>query len=280
MMDKAKFDYLRDFLKRRSGLVLEEAKAYLLETRMFPVLRQHDIASLEALADCVKQDEHGQVALDVIHAMTTNESLFFRDKYPFEALRKLILPEMESALPAFSRINIWSAACSRGQEPYSIAMTALQSLPSANRRVRITATDLDRVILQYAEEGRYSQMEVQRGLPIQLLVRHFDQHGEAWQIRDEVRSLVSFRYANLISDALKRDLGTADPFHVVFCRNVLIYFDPEERQRVIDRIADVMAPGAYLLTGAAETVQGVRSSWEMVGFENRRLWKLVEIGGN
>jgi len=273
-MNKAKFDYIRDFLRRRSGLVLDESKAYLLETRMFPVMKQHVLDSLDKLADVVRRDENGAVALDAVHAMTTNESLFFRDKYPFDALHDLILPEWEKQLPAFAKVNIWSAACSRGQEPYSIAITALQSMSSANRRVRITASDLDQLILQYAREGKYTQMEVQRGLGIQQLVRYFDQHGEVWQIRDEIRNLVSFRYANLISDQLKHDLGVTEPFHVVFCRNVLIYFDPEERQHVIDRIASNMIPGGYLLTGAAETVKGVRSSWEVVSFAGRRLWKL------
>jgi len=275
-MDKTKFKYIRDFLRRRSGLVLDESKAYLLETRMFPVMKQHNLDSLDELADAVRREENGSIALDAVHAMTTNESLFFRDKYPFEALKNHIFPELEKKLSAFGKVNIWSAACSRGQEPYSIAMTAIQSMSSANRRVRITASDLDRLILQYAEEGKYTQMEVQRGLSIQQLVRHFDQHDEVWKIRDEIQSLVTFCYANLISDSLKHDLGINDPFHIVFCRNVLIYFDPEERKHVIDRIASVMVPGGYLLTGAAETVKGVHSCWEVVNFEGRRLWKLSE----
>jgi len=140
--------------------------------------------------------------------------------------------------------------------------------------VRIIASDLDQLILQYAKEGKYTQMEVQRGLSIQQLVRHFDQHDEEWKIRDEIRNLVTFRYANLISDKLTHDLGATEPFHIVFCRNVLIYFDPDERQHVIDRIASNMVPGGYLLTGAAETVKGIRSSWEVVNFSGRRLWKL------
>jgi chemotaxis protein methyltransferase CheR len=273
-MDKARFEYIRDFLRRRSGLVLDESKAYLLETRMFSVMKQHDLDSLDALADAIRRGEESAVALDAVHAMTTNETLFFRDKYPFDALQQHIFPELEKRLSAFDKVNIWSAACSKGQEPYSIAMTAIQSLSNANRRVRITASDLDREILKYAEEGKYTQMEVQRGLPIQQLVRYFDQHDEAWKIRDELRNLVTFRYANLISDTLLHDLGVNGSFHVVFCRNVLIYFDPEERMRVIDRIASAMAPEGYLITGAAETVKGIDSRWEVFNFEGRRLWRL------
>ncbi|HKJ84272.1 MAG TPA: protein-glutamate O-methyltransferase CheR [Mariprofundaceae bacterium] len=273
-MDEARFNYIRDFLRRRSGLVLDEAKAYLLETRMFPVMKQHGLDSLNALANAVQRDENGEIALDAVHAMTTNESLFFRDKYPFEALREHIFPELEERLGPYDRVNIWSAACSKGQEPYSIAMTAIQSLSNANRRVRITASDLDRQILQYAETGKYTQMEVQRGLAIQQLVRYFDQQGEMWRIRDEIRNLVSFQYANLISDALLQDLDVNGSFHVVFCRNVLIYFDPEERKHVIDRIAHAMVPGGYLITGAAETVKGVHSDWEIFSFSGRRLWRL------
>ncbi len=273
-MHKTNFSYIQGFLKRKSGLILEEAKAYLLETRMFPVLKQHSLGSLDELADAVRRNENGPLAVDAVHAMTTNESLFFRDKYPFEALRQLIFPELEKKLATYEKLRIWSAACSKGQEPYSIAMTALQSIPNAARRVCITASDLDREVLASAEAGTYTQMEVQRGLPVQQLVRYFEQHGEAWRVRDELRALVSFRQANLISDSLSADLKNPGPFHTVFCRNVLIYFDPDERLHVIDRIARLMAPNAYLITGAAETVKGVHSSWKAVIFQGRRIWQL------
>ena len=174
-MNKTNFAYIQGFLKRKSGLVLEEAKAYLLETRMFPVLKQHHLDSLDELASAVRRNENGPLAVDTVHAMTTNESLFFRDKYPFEALRQLIFPEFEKKLPAYEKLRIWSAACSKGQEPYSIAMTALQGVANATRRVCITASDLDRQILASAEAGIYTQMEVQRGLPVQQLVRYFEQ---------------------------------------------------------------------------------------------------------
>ena len=206
--------------------------------------------------------------------MTTNEPLFSRDTSPFKALRQLILPQIADKTPVHEKINIWSAACSKGQEPYSIAMTAVKSVPNVNRRVRITASDIDHKVLKQAETGIYTQMEVQRGLPVQMLVRYFEQHQEQFRVRDELRSLVRFQHANLISDNLSFDLKPEGAFHVVFCRNVLIYFSPEERARVIDRIARLMAPGGYLITGAAENVSGARSQWDAVSFNGRRLWQL------
>lgn len=265
---------MSDFLKRSSGLVLDESKRYLLETRLFPLLKQHAIDSLDSLAMMVMRDESGKLAEDVVHAMTTNETLFFRDKYPYDALREMILPELSKSLPASSRINIWSAACSKGQEPYSIAMTVMQALPGANSRVSVTATDLDRNVLNYAEQGSYTQMEVQRGLPVQMLVSFFEQDGEQWRVNKKLRHMVNFRRANLISPTLAGELASDSPFHVVFCRNVLIYFDPQQRAKVIDGIASVTRPGGYLITGAAEGVSGARSRWQAVLYQGRRLWQL------
>ena len=274
MMKDASFRYLSDFLKRHSGLIVDEGKRYLLETRLTPLLKQPGLHHLDELTDRLRRDERAGIAVDTLQAMTTNETLFFRDNYPFEVLRQLILPQVVDALPTHEKIHIWSAACSKGQEPYSIAMTAVKSVPNVNRRVRITASDIDHKVLKAAETGIYTQMEVQRGLPVQMLVRYFEQHHEHWRVRDELRSLVSFRHANLISDNLSFELKPEGAFHVVFCRNVLIYFSPEERARVIDRIARVMAPGGYLITGAAENISGASSQWEAVSFNGRRLWKL------
>jgi chemotaxis protein methyltransferase CheR len=277
MMKDASFRYLADFLKRHSGLIVDGGKRYLLETRLTPLLKQHDLGNLDALVDRLQRDEQADIAVDTIQAMTTNETLFFRDNYPFEVLQQLILPEISRTLPVHEKIHIWSAACSKGQEPYSIAMTAVKSVPNVNRRVRITASDIDRKVLLQAEEGVYTQMEVQRGLPVQMLVRYFEQHQEHWRVRDELRSLVRFRHANLISNNLSFDLRPDGAFHIVFCRNVLIYFSPEERARVIDRIASTMAPRGYLITGAAENVSGAASQWDAVSFNGRRLWQLKSI---
>lgn len=273
-MNTTSFQYIADFLRRQSGLILEDSKQYLLESRLTPLLKQHDLRDLDALAEKVRSDERGGLAVDITQAMTTNETLFFRDKYPFDALRQMILPQLADRIAPHEKIHIWSAACSKGQEPYSIAMTAVQSLPQVNRRVRITATDIDHKVLADAQAGLYSQMEVQRGLPVQMLVRHFEQVREQWRIRDEMRSFVSFRQANLISDKLAYELRPEGVFHVVFCRNVLIYFSPEERARVIDRIARMMAPDGYLIMGAAENVSGAHSRWEGLTFEGRRIWQL------
>jgi len=273
-MTDREFKYMSSFLLKTSGIVVSEDKMYLLRSRMQPLLRKHKIASLDLLAQQVRQNERGALAHAVVDAMTTNETLFFRDQYPYEALKTLIFPEIVHSKGAGKRINIWSAASSRGQEGLSIALTAMESVPQSDRRVRIVGTDLSDEALAYASEGLYTQMEVQRGMPVKLLIRFFNQEGTNWRVCPELKSMLTFKKGNLVSDQLAGVVRPHGPFDIVFLRNVLIYFTVDERKRVIDRIASNMVKGGYLITGATEVAQGVRSKWEMVNFKNKRLWKL------
>jgi chemotaxis protein methyltransferase CheR len=195
---------------------------------------------------------------EVAEAMTTNESFFFRDKLPFEHFRDTIMPALLAARPSHRRIRIWCAAAATGQEPYSLAMILREMGPQvAGRPVEIVATEFSTQVLEKAKSGIFSQFEVQRGLPIQLLIKYFDQVGDTWQINPDVRAMVQFRAFNLLHDFTH--LGS---FDLVFCRNVLIYFDQETKIRVLDRTARIMAHDGYLVLGAAETVVGLSDSFK------------------
>lgn len=273
-MDDMDFNYIQSFLLKRSGLVLNSDKKYLLDTRLQPLARKHALADIKALIQAVRRDENGTLALAVIDAMTTNETLFFRDQYPYEALKTLIFPELHMKKGMRGPIKIWSAASSRGQEAVSIAISAIESMPNAEKHVRILGTDLSKEALAYAKAGVYTQMEVQRGMPVKQLIRFFQQDGVNWRLTSELKHMLHFESANLVADGVVHQAKAKGPFDIVFLRNVLIYFSVDERKRVIDRVARCMNPGGYLITGAAEIVEGIQSRWESVMFKGKRLWKL------
>lgn len=248
------FDYLRKFLRDRSGLVLAIEKQYLAESRLLPLARRNGMSTLDELIERLRNRTPTPLATQVIEAMTTNETFFFRDKIPFDHFRDTIMPGLSAARAREKRIRIWCTAASTGQEPYSLAMV-LKSMGSAIAayRIDIVATDLSSDVLEKAKAGIYSQFEVQRGLPVQTLVKFFDQVGENWQLAPELRSMVQFRPLNLLNDFSA--LGT---FDVVFCRNVLIYFDQENKIALLNRIARQMPGDGFLVLGAAETVIGLK----------------------
>jgi chemotaxis protein methyltransferase CheR len=252
------FDYLRQLLRTRSGLVLSAEKQYLAESRLLPVARKHGFASLTELVAKLKTAATAPLGTDVVEAMTTNESFFFRDKVPFDHFRDTIMPALMAARAREKRLRIWCTACATGQEPYSLAMS-LKSLGAAlaGWRIEIIGTDLSNEVLAKAKAGIYSQFEVQRGLPIQLLVKFFAQVGEAWQIAPEIRGMVHFRPLNLLKDF--SPLGT---FDLVFCRNVLIYFDQPTKIDVLNRLAKQMPSDGFLVLGAAETVVGLTDGFK------------------
>jgi chemotaxis protein methyltransferase CheR len=252
------FDYLRKFLRDRSGLVLAIEKQYLAESRLLPLARRNGMSTLDELIERLRNRTPTPLATQVIEAMTTNETFFFRDKIPFDHFRDTIMPGLLAARAREKRIRIWCTAASTGQEPYSLAMV-LKSMGSAIAayRIDIVATDLSSDVLEKAKAGIYSQFEVQRGLPVQTLVKFFDQVGENWQLAPELRSMVQFRPLNLLNDFSA--LGT---FDVVFCRNVLIYFDQENKIALLNRIARQMPGDGFLVLGAAETVIGLTEAFK------------------
>jgi len=254
------YDYLRKFLKERSGLSLSADKQYLVESRLLPIARRKGVPSLSELIQKIRDAGNEALAIDVVEAMMTNESLFFRDKIPFDHFNDTIIPALLQARTNQRRIRIWCAAASGGQEPYSLAM-ALKEMGSAlaGWRIEILATDLSLEVLEKAKAGIYSQFEVQRGLPIQMLVKYFTQVGEMWQIAPEIRAMIQYRPFNLL-----HDFSQLGRFDVVFCRNVLIYFDQPTKIGVLDRMSRIIEPDGYLVMGAAETVVGLTTSFKPV----------------
>ena len=247
------FDFLRRMLKERSGLVLSAEKDYLLESRLLPLARRHGMTSLGELVTRLRQPGTVSLAIAVTEAMTTNETFFFRDRIPFDHLRDTMLPALVAARAREKRIRIWCTAAASGQEPYSIAMMLKGLGAQLNGfRIDILATDLSADVTERAKAGLYSQFEVQRGLPIQLLVKHFSKNGDAWEISPELRAMVQFRTLNLLND-----FSPLGQFDIVFCRNVLIYFDQPTKVGVLERIARQMPDDGFLTLGAAETVVGL-----------------------
>jgi chemotaxis protein methyltransferase CheR len=246
------YEYLRKLLKDHSGLDLSADKQYLIESRLLPLSRKCGVAGISELVQKMKGGSASIIA-QVVEAMTTNETFFFRDKVPFDHFRDSIMPEMLKARAGRKSIRIWCAAGSTGQEPYSLAMALKEmSAVTAGWRIEIIATDLSQEVLEKSKAGIYSQFEVQRGLPIQLLVKYFKQTGEFWQINADIRAMVQHRQLNLLHDFSQ--LGV---FDIIFCRNVLIYFDQDTKINIFNRLAKTMEADGFLVLGAAETVVGL-----------------------
>jgi len=254
------YDFLRKCLKERSGLVLSAEKQYLVESRLLPVARKAGLGGLRELVAALKHDGDEALMAKVVEAMTTNETFFFRDKTPFEHFRSTVLPALFAARRATRIIRVWCAAASTGQEPYSLAMVLNEMAGDvAGWRIELFATDLSNEVLEKARAGIYSQFEVQRGLPIQLLIKYFARTGDMWQIAPEIRAMVRFQQLNLLADCTR--LGI---FDLIFCRNVLIYFDQQTKTAVLNRLGRAIAGDGYLVLGAAETVIGLTDSFKTV----------------
>lgn len=245
------FQFLSTFLKQRSGLALTADKEYLLESRLQPIARARSLNDISGIVFELKKPTSSALATEVVEAMTTNESLFFRDGKPFDYMKQALLPMLRRQAESKKKLRIWSAASSTGQEPYSIALTILEepaSPPGWN--YEIIATDLAQKVIDRAKEGVYSQFEVQRGMPIQLLVKYFTQTGDTgWQLKENVRSMVKFQIQNLLED-----FGRLGKFDLVFCRNVLIYFDEPAKNDIVRRIVNIMEPGGVLIIGGTESI--------------------------
>ena len=246
------YEYLRKFLKDNSGLDLSADKHYLIESRLLPVARKFGVPGIAELVQKLKAGSPS-IANQVIEAMTTNETFFFRDKAPFDHFRDTVMPEILRARAGRRSVRIWCAAGSTGQEPYSLAMCLKEmGAALAGWRVEILATDLSLEVMEKSKAGLYSQFEVQRGLPIQMLVKYFKQVGEFWQISPEIRAMVQHRQVNLL-----RDFSQLGIFDVIFCRNVLIYFDQDTKIDIFRRLAKSTESDGFLALGAAETVVGL-----------------------
>jgi len=265
------YAYLRKLLKECSGLDLSADKQYLVESRLLPLARKSGLPGIPELVQKMKSGA-GALIAEVVEAMTTNETFFFRDKIPFDHLKETVIPALVQARAARRSLRVWCAACSTGQEPYSIAMCLKAAGPAlAGWRTEIVATDLSPAVLEKSRTGIFSQFEVQRGLPIQMLVKYFTQAGEFWQLNADIRAMVQHRQLNLLQDF--SHLGT---FDIIFCRNVLIYFDQDTKAGIFGRLARMLEPDGVLALGAAESVVGTTNAFKPCP-QRRGLYRLNAV---
>jgi chemotaxis protein methyltransferase CheR len=254
------FTYISQLVRQQAAIVLEPGKEYLVEARLAPLARAEGNDTIAELVTGLQSDRTGRLAAKVVDAMTTNETLFFRDGHPFETLRNVVLPELIKARRETGRLSIWCGASSSGQEPYTLAMVLQEVLADRpGMSASVLATDVNEEMLRRTDEGCYSQLEVNRGLPIAMLVKHFDRAGTQWQAKASLRAMIETRAVNLAAPL--PPLGT---FDLVFMRNVLIYFDTETKRSVLDQVRRVLRPDGYLFLGAAETTLTIDDTWERI----------------
>jgi len=268
----AEFDYVRTLIRERAGIALEPGKEYLVESRLDPLARLEGFPTLTHFISSLKTSPlAGSLHHKVVQAMTTNETSFFRDVRPFEVLKTLVLPELVAKRSAQRALNFWCAAASTGQEPYTVAMVMREALPTLlpTWNVRFIATDISTEVLARAIQGRYSQLEVNRGLPASLLVKYFQQEGSEWQIKAEIRRMVEFREINLTEP-----WSTLPPMDVVFMRNVLIYFSVETKKSILAKVRQLLKPGGFLFLGSSETTLNLDDGFDPVPADRTACYRL------
>jgi chemotaxis protein methyltransferase CheR len=265
------FDMIRKLLHDRSAILLDSDKQYLVESRLAPILRQRNLGSIGELVAQLRSDPGNGLCRQIVEAMVTTESSFFRDHHPFEALRKVAVPDLISRRREERRLNIWCAASSHGQEPYSTAIMLREHFPElASWNVSLMASDISREVLARARAGRYNQIEVNRGLPAALLLKHFEQHGTDWQLKLPIRNMVDFQELNLA-----RPWPPLPRMDLVLIRNVMIYFDVETKKGILARLASLLRPDGYLVLGGAETTINLNGSFRRVEPLNGGLYQLI-----
>jgi chemotaxis protein methyltransferase CheR len=265
------FEYVCRLVRDRSAVVLEAGKEYLVEARLAPLVGKLKVGSISELVGRLRSGPDEGLTTRVVEAMVTTETSFFRDLHPFETLRTAVLPELIRRRAGEKRLDVWCAACSSGQEPYSLAILLREHFTGlAGWRVSIVATDLSGEVLARAREGRYSQAEVNRGLPAALLVKHFRQHGATWELAEEVRRMVEFRELNLV-----RPWPALPRMDLVFLRNVMIYFDVDTKREILGRVARLLRGDGYLLLGGAETTLNLNDSLRRVEALKGGFYQLV-----
>lgn len=268
----AELDYVRKLVLEQSAIVLESSKAYLVESRLTPLVRKAGCGSLSELVARLRTASDAGLRREVVEAMTTNETSFFRDRHPFDAMKDLVVPELMKLRATERRLSIWSAASSTGQEAYSIAMLLREEFPSlATWNVRILGTDLNEEVLAKARAGRYGQVEMNRGLPAPLLLKYFTRDGLNWMISGDLKRMVEFQQMNLAIPwpAMPR-------MDIVFLRNVLIYFNAETKKKILANVRSILRPGGRLFLGGAETTINLDDSFERVQYDKATIYRLRE----
>jgi len=252
------FDYVRNFIRNESAIVLEAGKEYLVESRLLSLAQREKFSSLDDLFGRLRSNAPNGLHRKVLDAMTTNETSFFRDIHPFEALKKSVLPELMARRSKERPVTFWCGAASTGQEPYSVLMLISEHFPELlNWNFKFIATDLSSQVIERARAGLFSQLEVNRGLPASLLVKYFSRQGDEWEIKEELRRHVEFRELNLIGE-----WGSLPPVDLVFMRNVLIYFDIETKKNILAKVRRLLRPEGYLLLGGAETTFNIDDAFD------------------
>jgi chemotaxis protein methyltransferase CheR len=249
------FGYVADLVRREAAIVIGPGKEYLVEARLTPLARAAGAADVSAYVSRLQSPRQARQRMAVVEALTTNETSWFRDGEPFDVLRTEVVPQLLTRVPATRRVNVWSAACSSGQEPYTIAMVMAEH--AAGREVDILASDLSQEMVERTKAGLYSQLEVGRGLPATLMVEHFRRSGTQWQVSEQLRSMVRTQRINLATP-----FPPLPVFDVVFLRNVLIYFDTPTKKAILQRVRQVLSPEGFLFLGGAETTLGIDDSWD------------------
>lgn len=266
----SEFDFVREMIRKKSGIVLEAGKEYLVEARLTTLARQQKLDSVSTLIDRVKASSADPLHKLVVDAMTTNETSFFRDVHPFEALKKVVIPALVASRNIGKSLTIWCGASSTGQEPYTIAMTLRESIPDIDQwKITMIATDLSTEMIARSKAGRYNQIEVNRGLPATLMVKYFTKQGLEWEISPKLRSMIDFREMNLLTP-----WPSMPPLDIVFMRNVLIYFDAETKKDILRRVRGLLRPDGYLFLGSAETTMGLDEGYERMQLEKSGCYRL------
>jgi len=268
-LSEAEFSYVRDLVYRQAAIVLEKEKNYLVEARLSPLVRRHGFNSMSEMVAQMRSQPNNGLSWHAVEAMTTNETSFFRDVHPFELLKKNVLPELIQCRAALRQINFWCAAASSGQEIYTILMLLRENFPQLQTwKINFIASDISKEMLERCREGCYSQLEVNRGLPAQLLVKFFQKIGTEWQIREELRRMVDFRQLNLA-----QAWPALPPMDVIFMRNVLIYFDMETKKGILSRVKRILKPDGYFFLGGAETTLNIDESFKRVQIDKTAYYR-------
>lgn len=264
------FDYIRKLVRENSAIVLEPGKEYLVESRLWPMVNQENLGSLGELVRKLRSQPSNSLHLDVIDAMTTNETSFYRDVHPFEVLKKMVIPDMMKKRAVEKSLNIWCGASSSGQEPYSLMMLLRENFPSLSTwKFSFIASDLSPQMLRRCRDGLYSQLEINRGLPATHLVKYFQRVGMQWQIKEDIRKSVDFREVNLA-----KPWPHMPKMDIIMMRNVLIYFDVDTKKDILERVRQLLKLDGYLFLGGAETTMNLNEAFERVEFSQSGCYRL------
>ena len=264
------FNYIRDLVLERSAIVLEDGKEYLVESRIGQVAETEGFETIDQLVKALRKNSHNGLQSKVIEALTTNETSFFRDIHPFETLKNEVLPDLIEKRRSTGKLNIWCAASSSGQEPYSIAMLIRENFPALlNWKINFIASDISERMLDRCRSGKFSQLEVNRGLSASLLIKYFEKEGAAWLIKKQLQEMIHFQQINL-----SRELPFLPRMDIIFIRNVLIYFDIETKKRILKQLISILQPDGFLFLGAAESTINLDSSFERMDYKHSGCYRL------